>query len=83
MPPRVVFVSPGCLKNLVDAGHILTELRSEDYDGVPRYDDAEIVIVNTCRFIDSAVPASREVTGEALNENGKVIVTGYLGTKVV
>ncbi len=79
--PRIGFVSLGCPKNLVDSERILTELRTEGYDVVPRYDDAELVIVNTCGFIDSAVQESLEAIGEALNENGKVIVTGCLGAK--
>lgn len=79
--PRIGFVSLGCPKNLVDSERILTELRTEGYDVVPHYDDAELVIVNTCGFIDSAVQESLEAIGEALNENGKVIVTGCLGAK--
>ncbi|RKO79766.1 30S ribosomal protein S12 methylthiotransferase RimO [Pectobacterium parmentieri] len=79
--PRIGFVSLGCPKNLVDSERILTELRTEGYQVVPRYDDAELVIVNTCGFIDSAVQESLEAIGEALNENGKVIVTGCLGAK--
>jgi ribosomal protein S12 methylthiotransferase len=79
--PKVGFISLGCPKNLVDSERILTELRNEGYQVVPRYDDAELVIVNTCGFIDSAVQESLEAIGEALNENGKVIVTGCLGAK--
>ncbi|WP_127959413.1 30S ribosomal protein S12 methylthiotransferase RimO [Serratia microhaemolytica] len=79
--PRIGFVSLGCPKNLVDSERILTELRNQGYQVVPRYDDAELVIVNTCGFIDSAVQESLEAIGEALNENGKVIVTGCLGAK--
>ncbi|WP_202302873.1 30S ribosomal protein S12 methylthiotransferase RimO [Dryocola clanedunensis] len=79
--PRIGFVSLGCPKNLVDSERILTELRTEGYDVVPSYDDADMVIVNTCGFIDSAVQESLEAIGEALNENGKVIVTGCLGAK--
>lgn len=79
--PRIGFVSLGCPKNLVDSERILTELRTEGYQVVPRYNDAELVIVNTCGFIDSAVQESLEAIGEALNENGKVIVTGCLGAK--
>ena len=79
--PRVGFVSLGCPKNLVDSERILTELRTEGYEVVPRYDDADVVIVNTCGFIDSAVQESLEAIGEALNSNGKVIVTGCLGAK--
>ncbi|WP_291970060.1 30S ribosomal protein S12 methylthiotransferase RimO [Candidatus Symbiopectobacterium sp.] len=79
--PKVGFVSLGCPKNLVDSERILTELRNEGYQVVPTYDDAEVVIVNTCGFIDSAMQESLEAIGEALNENGKVIVTGCLGAK--
>ncbi|RDU81357.1 30S ribosomal protein S12 methylthiotransferase RimO [Aeromonas veronii] len=79
--PKVGFVSLGCPKNLVDSERILTQLRTEGYDVVPSYDDAELVLVNTCGFIDSAVQESLEAIGEALAENGKVIVTGCLGAK--
>ncbi|WP_044178143.1 30S ribosomal protein S12 methylthiotransferase RimO [Phytobacter massiliensis] len=79
--PKIGFVSLGCPKNLVDSERILTELRTEGYDVVPSYDNADMVIVNTCGFIDSAVQESLEAIGEALNENGKVIVTGCLGAK--
>ncbi|MFZ1874066.1 MAG: 30S ribosomal protein S12 methylthiotransferase RimO [Chania sp.] len=78
---KIGFLSLGCPKNLVDSERILTELRNEGYEVVPSYDDAELVIVNTCGFIDSAVQESLEAIGEALNENGKVIVTGCLGAK--
>lgn len=78
---RIGFVSLGCPKNLVDSERILTELRTEGYHVVPSYEDADMVIVNTCGFIDSAVQESLEAIGEALNENGKVIVTGCLGAK--
>lgn len=81
--PKIGFVSLGCPKNLVDSERILTELRTEGYDVVPSYDDADMVIVNTCGFIDSAVQESLEAIGEALNENGKVIVTGCLGAKKI
>ncbi|MFP2424034.1 30S ribosomal protein S12 methylthiotransferase RimO [Pseudescherichia vulneris] len=80
--PKIGFVSLGCPKNLVDSERILTELRTEGYDVVPSYDNADMVIVNTCGFIDSAVQESLEAIGEALKENGKVIVTGCLGAKV-
>ena len=80
-PPKIGFVSLGCPKNLVDSERILTELRTEGYDVVPSYDNADMVIVNTCGFIDSAVQESLEAIGEALTENGKVIVTGCLGAK--
>ncbi|MFV7560804.1 30S ribosomal protein S12 methylthiotransferase RimO [Aeromonas sp. PS2Canimalfood6] len=79
--PKVGFVSLGCPKNLVDSERILTQLRTEGYDVVPSYDDAKLVVVNTCGFIDSAVQESLEAIGEALAENGKVIVTGCLGAK--
>ena len=78
---RIGFVSLGCPKNLVDSERILTQLRTEGYDVVPTYNDADLVIVNTCGFIDSAVQESLDTIGEALSENGKVIVTGCLGIK--
>ncbi|GLR70456.1 30S ribosomal protein S12 methylthiotransferase RimO [Agaribacter marinus] len=78
---KVGFVSLGCPKNLVDSERILTQLRTEGYDVVNSYDDAEMVIVNTCGFIDSAVQESLDTIGEALDENGKVLVTGCLGAK--
>ena len=78
---RIGFVSLGCPKNLVDSERILTQLRTEGYEVVNRYDNAELVIVNTCGFIDSAVQESLEAIGEALAENGKVIVTGCLGKR--
>ena len=78
---KIGFVSLGCPKNLVDSERILTQLRTEGYDVVPTYNDAELVIVNTCGFIDSAVQESLDTIGEALAENGKVIVTGCLGIK--
>ncbi|WP_347329752.1 30S ribosomal protein S12 methylthiotransferase RimO [Marinimicrobium locisalis] len=79
--PTVGFVSLGCPKNLVDSERILTQLRTEGYQVVPSYDDADMVIVNTCGFIDSAVEESLGTIGEALKENGKVLVTGCLGVK--
>lgn len=78
---RIGFISLGCPKNLVDSERILTQLRTEGYDVVASYDNADLVIVNTCGFIDSAVQESLDTIGEALNENGKVIVTGCLGIK--
>ena len=78
---KVGFISLGCPKNLVDSERILTQLRTEGYDVVNRYDDAELVIVNTCGFIDSAVQESLDTIGEAINANGKVLVTGCLGSK--
>ncbi len=79
--PRVGFVSLGCPKALVDSERILTQLRVEGYDLVPSYDDADVVVVNTCGFIDSAVAESLDAIGEAMAENGKVIVTGCLGKR--
>ena len=79
--PKVGFVSLGCPKALVDSERILTQLRVEGYDIVPSYDAADVVVVNTCGFIDSAVEESMEAIGEAMNENGKVIVTGCLGKR--
>jgi ribosomal protein S12 methylthiotransferase len=79
--PRVGFVSLGCPKALVDSERILTQLRAEGYEVAPRYDDADLVVVNTCGFIDAAVEESLAAIGEALSENGKVIVTGCLGAK--
>jgi ribosomal protein S12 methylthiotransferase len=78
---KIGFVSLGCPKNLVDSERILTQLRTEGYDVVPTYNDADLVIVNTCGFIDTAVQESLDTIGEALTENGKVIVTGCLGIK--
>jgi ribosomal protein S12 methylthiotransferase len=78
---KIGFVSLGCPKNLVDSERILTQLKTEGYDVVPTYKDAELVIVNTCGFIDSAVQESLDTIGEALTENGKVLVTGCLGKK--
>ena len=80
-PPRVGFVSLGCPKALVDSEQILTQLRAEGYAIAPTYDGAELVVVNTCGFIDSAVAESLDAIAEALAENGKVIVTGCLGAK--
>src|SRR5690242_12603571 len=79
--PRVGFVSLGCPKATVDSEHILTRLRAEGYEISGSYDDADLVVVNTCGFIDSAVEESLDAIGEALAENGKVIVTGCLGAK--
>ncbi|NEX59805.1 30S ribosomal protein S12 methylthiotransferase RimO [Noviherbaspirillum galbum] len=79
--PKVGFVSLGCPKALVDSEQILTQLRAEGYDTAKSYDGADLVIVNTCGFIDAAVQESLDAIGEALNENGKVIVTGCLGAK--
>ena len=79
--PKVGFVSLGCPKALVDSEQILTQLRAEGYETAKTYDGADIVIVNTCGFIDAAVQESLDAIGEALHENGKVIVTGCLGNK--
>ncbi|MEI8035714.1 MAG: 30S ribosomal protein S12 methylthiotransferase RimO, partial [Betaproteobacteria bacterium] len=78
---KVGFVSLGCPKALVDSEHILTQLRAEGYQISASYQDADLVVVNTCGFIDSAVEESLDAIGEALQENGKVIVTGCLGAK--
>jgi ribosomal protein S12 methylthiotransferase len=80
-PPKVGFVSLGCPKALVDSERILTQLRAEGYAISPSYDGADLVVVNTCGFIDAAVDESLGAIGEALAENGKVIVTGCLGAK--
>ena len=79
--PRVGFVSLGCPKALVDSEQILTRLRAEGYGIAPTYAAADLVVVNTCGFIDAAVAESLDAIGEALAENGKVIVTGCLGAK--
>ena len=79
--PRVGVVSLGCPKALVDSERILTQLRVEGYELVPTYDDADVVVVNTCGFIDSAVAESLDAIAEAMAENGKVIVTGCLGKR--
>jgi ribosomal protein S12 methylthiotransferase len=79
--PRVGFVSLGCPKALVDSERIVTELRAEGYAISPSYEGADLVVVNTCGFIDAAVEESLDAIGEALAQNGKVIVTGCLGAK--
>jgi ribosomal protein S12 methylthiotransferase len=79
--PKIGFVSLGCPKALVDSERILTQLRAEGYAIVPSYDAADVVVVNTCGFIDSAVTESLDAIGEAMAENGKVIVTGCLGKR--
>jgi ribosomal protein S12 methylthiotransferase len=79
--PKVGFVSLGCPKALVDSERILTRLRAEGYEVAATYRAADLVVVNTCGFIDSAVDESLEAIGEALAENGKVIVTGCLGAQ--
>ena len=77
--PKIGFISLGCPKALVDSELILTELRTNGYEIVPSYNDADMVVVNTCGFIDAAKKESLDTIGEALNENGKVIVTGCMG----
>ncbi|HZW86677.1 MAG TPA: 30S ribosomal protein S12 methylthiotransferase RimO [Gallionella sp.] len=79
--PKVGFISLGCPKATVDSEHILTRLRAEGYLISASYQDSDLVVVNTCGFIDSAVTESLDAIGEALTENGKVIVTGCLGAK--
>ncbi|MEO5573850.1 MAG: 30S ribosomal protein S12 methylthiotransferase RimO [Gammaproteobacteria bacterium] len=79
--PTVGFISLGCPKALVDSEQILTQLRAEGYAISPTYQDADLVVVNTCGFIDAAVEESLDAIGEALAENGRVIVTGCLGAK--
>ena len=79
--PKVGFVSLGCPKALVDSERILTRLRAEGYGVSNSYEGADLVVVNTCGFIDSAVRESLDAIGEALAANGKVIVTGCLGAK--
>jgi ribosomal protein S12 methylthiotransferase len=79
--PKVGFVSLGCPKALVDSERILTRLRAEGYEVAPSYRAADLVVVNTCGFIDAAVDESLDAIGEALAENGKVIVTGCLGAQ--
>jgi ribosomal protein S12 methylthiotransferase len=79
--PKVGFVSLGCPKALVDSERILTHLRSEGYEVAPSYDSADVVVVNTCGFIDAAIDESLDAIGEALEHNGRVIVTGCLGAK--
>ncbi len=78
---KVGFVSLGCPKALVDSERILTQLKSDGYEIVPSYGDADLVVVNTCGFIDSAKQESLDAIGEALAENGKVLVTGCLGAQ--
>jgi ribosomal protein S12 methylthiotransferase len=80
-PPRVGFVSLGCPKALVDSERILTQLRAEGYEVSPSYEAADVVVVNTCGFIDAAVDESLDAIGEALERNGRVIVTGCLGAR--
>ena len=79
--PRISFVSLGCPKALVDSERILTHLRAEGYELSRRHDGADVVIVNTCGFLDSAKAESLEAIGTAIAENGKVIVTGCMGAE--
>lgn len=79
--PRVGFVSLGCPKATVDSEQVITQLRAEGYQIVSDYDSADMVIINTCGFIDAAVEESLETIDEALHQNGRVIVTGCLGTR--
>ncbi|MFI4886166.1 MAG: 30S ribosomal protein S12 methylthiotransferase RimO [Steroidobacterales bacterium] len=79
--PRIGFVSLGCPKALVDSERILTTLRAEGYELAPTYEQADLVVVNTCGFIDAAIDESLQTIGEALERNGKVIVTGCLGAR--
>jgi ribosomal protein S12 methylthiotransferase len=79
--PKIGFVSLGCPKALVDSERILTQLRVEGYQIVPTYNSADVVVVNTCGFIDAAVEESLDAIGEAMAQNGKVVVTGCLGAR--
>ena len=81
MRHKIGFVSLGCPKALVDSEQIITQLRAEGYQINASYDDADLIVINTCGFIDSAIDESLNTIGEALGENGKVIVTGCLGAK--
>ncbi|HEX9870416.1 MAG TPA: 30S ribosomal protein S12 methylthiotransferase RimO, partial [Candidatus Tectomicrobia bacterium] len=77
--PKVGFVSLGCPKALVDSERILTQLRTDGYRISPDYAGADVVVVNTCGFIDSAKAESLDAIGEAIEANGRVIVTGCMG----
>src|SRR6201982_559279 len=79
--PRIVSVSLGCPKALVDSERILTQLRAEGYEVAPTYQAADVVVVNTCGFIDAAVDESLDAIGEALDQNGRGIVTGCRGAR--
>src|SRR6059036_1735449 len=78
-PPRVGLVSLGCPKALVDSERIMTKLRADGYDMSPDYAGADVVLVNTCGFLDTAKEESLEAIGEAIAENGRVVVTGCMG----
>src|ERR671922_1952108 len=80
-PPRVSFVSLGCPKALVDSERIITRLRAEGYELARSHAGADLAVVNTCGFLDSAQAESLAAIGKALNENGKVIVTGCMGAE--
>ncbi len=80
-PPKVGMVSLGCPKALVDSERILTRLRSHGYALSPDYDEADVVLVNTCGFLDSAKEESLAAIGEAMSENGRVIVTRCMGNE--
>lgn len=79
--PKIGFVSLGCPKNLVDSERIITKLKAEGYELCDSYNNADMVIVNTCGFLNSEIDESIEVIGEAIAKNGKVLVTGCLGNK--
>src|SRR6201987_194653 len=79
--PKISFVSLGCPKALVDSERIITRLRAEGYELARKHDGADIVIVNTCGFLDRAKTESLSAIGEAMAENGKVIVTGCMGAE--
>ena len=79
--PKIGFVSLGCAKALVDSERIITRLRSEGYEIAPSYDGADVVVVNTCGFLNSAKAESLDAIGEAMAENGRVIVTGCFGVE--
>ncbi|MCH2667705.1 MAG: 30S ribosomal protein S12 methylthiotransferase RimO [Deinococcales bacterium] len=81
MSGKIGFVSLGCPKALIDSEHILTQLRAEGYELVPTFEDADLVVVNTCGFITPAVEESLETIGNALESNGRVVVTGCLGER--
>ena len=81
MTPRIGFVSLGCPKALVDSERILSQLKAEGYQTSSDYDGADLVVVNSCGFLDSAREESLEAIGEALAENGRVVVTGCLGAE--
>src|SRR5687767_13126588 len=79
--PKISFVSLGCPKALVDSERIITQLRAQGYELTKKHDGADVVVVNTCGFLDSAKAESLEAIGQAMAENGKVIVTGCMGAE--